>query len=40
MNNYNNVGDTNNNDCLNILDVRLLMGYIDDPAGCTLNCGC
>ena len=34
------VGNTNNNDNVNILDVRLLLGYLDDPAEYPLNCGC
>ena len=34
------VGNTNNNDNVNILDVRLLSGYLNDPVGYPLNCEC
>ena len=34
------VGDIDGNGCINALDVRMLMGYINNPAGHPLNCGC
>ena len=33
-------GDIDGNGYINILDVRLLMGYIVDRAGCSMNCPC
>jgi len=34
------IGDTDGNGHINILDVRLLMGHINDSTGYSLNCGC
>ena len=34
------VGDIDGNGHINVLDARLLMGYINNPAGYSLHCGC
>ncbi len=34
------VGDIDGNGHINSLDVLLLMGYINNPAGYSLHCGC
>jgi len=34
------IGDIDGNGHINVLDVRLLMGYINNPAGYSLHCGC
>ncbi len=33
-------GDIDGNGHINSLDVLLLMGYINNPAGYSLHCGC
>jgi parallel beta-helix repeat protein len=34
------IGDIDGNGHINVLDARLLMGYLHDPEGYLLNCGC